>query len=125
MMKREIASRSWPGHHRPGRRDLDYVQAPSERLDPTLNYFSMGAMGSPPRMARARAHQSRQRIIVLDGDGSLLMNLGSLVTIAPRPKNLIHFVSDIRTVTRAMEPPIPNQRFDFSGSRVLPAMPDA
>jgi len=32
-----------------------------------------------------------KRVVVLDGDGSLLMNLGTLVTIAhAAPKNLVH-----------------------------------
>ncbi len=36
-----------------------------------------------------------QRVIVFDGDGSLLMNLGSLSTMARyRPKNLTHIVFD-------------------------------
>jgi sulfopyruvate decarboxylase subunit beta len=36
-----------------------------------------------------------QKIIVLDGDGSLLMNLGGLSTMARyRPKNLVHVVFD-------------------------------
>lgn len=36
-----------------------------------------------------------QKVIVVDGDGSLLMNLGSLSTMARyRPKNLIHIVFD-------------------------------
>jgi len=34
-----------------------------------------------------------RRVYVLDGDGSLLMNLGTLVTIGnARPANLVHFV---------------------------------
>lgn len=37
----------------------------------------------------------QQKVIVLDGDGSLLMNLGSLSTMARyRPKNLVHIVFD-------------------------------
>jgi sulfopyruvate decarboxylase subunit beta len=36
-----------------------------------------------------------QKVVVFDGDGSLLMNLGSLTTMARyRPKNLIHVVFD-------------------------------
>src|SRR3989441_8605194 len=36
-----------------------------------------------------------QKVVVLDGDGSLLMNLGSLSTLARyRPKNLLHVVFD-------------------------------
>jgi sulfopyruvate decarboxylase subunit beta len=36
-----------------------------------------------------------QKVIVIDGDGSLLMNLGSLSTMARyRPRNLVHVVFD-------------------------------
>ncbi len=36
-----------------------------------------------------------QKVVVFDGDGSLLMNLGSLSTLARyRPKNLVHVVFD-------------------------------
>jgi sulfopyruvate decarboxylase subunit beta len=36
-----------------------------------------------------------QKVVVFDGDGSLLMNLGSLSTMARyRPKNLVHVVFD-------------------------------
>ena len=53
-------------------------------------------------------------VIVLDGDGSLLMNLGSLVTIAgQRPENLYHFVFDngIYAVTGGQ--PLPNPTVDY------------
>ena len=37
----------------------------------------------------------KQKVVVLDGDGSLLMNLGSLTTMARyAPKNLVHVVFD-------------------------------
>ena len=36
-----------------------------------------------------------EKVIVLDGDGSVLMNLGTLATLARyRPKNLIHIIFD-------------------------------
>ena len=39
--------------------------------------------------------QPQTRVIIFDGDGSLLMNLGSLVTIANKtPKNIYHFVME-------------------------------
>ena len=61
-----------------------------------LNYISSGAMGMTSSHALGFAlGWPDQRIICLDGDGSLLMNLGSLVTIADSaPKNLVHFVAD-------------------------------
>src|SRR5947199_5562078 len=37
----------------------------------------------------------QQRVVVLDGDGSILMNLGGFTTLARyRPKNLIHVIFD-------------------------------
>jgi len=43
-------------------------------------------------IALAKPHQ---QVVVLDGDGSLLMNLGGLTTLARyRPRNLVHVVFD-------------------------------
>ena len=52
--------------------------------------------------------QPRRRIIVLSGDGSLLMNLGTLVTIAGQaPRNLVVvvFVNGVYEVTGAQPTP--------------------
>jgi sulfopyruvate decarboxylase subunit beta len=64
------------------------------RPDHALNYNSLGAMGLASSHALGLALGCpERRVIVLDGDGSLLMNLGSLVTIAAvAPPNLVHFV---------------------------------
>lgn len=66
------------------------------RPDHPLNYTSVGAMGLASSHGLGLALGAPERkVIVLDGDGSLLMNLGSLVTIAnAAPENLIHFVSE-------------------------------
>ena len=60
-----------------------------------LNYTSVGAMGLASSHALGLAlGRPDRRVVVLDGDGSLLMNLGSLVTSAGvAPANLYHFVS--------------------------------
>src|SRR5262245_6088581 len=40
-------------------------------------------------------HLPRETVVVLDGDGSVLMNLGTLATLARyRPRNLVHFIFD-------------------------------
>src|SRR5262245_65988208 len=59
-----------------------------------LNYYAFGAMGLGSSCALGLAlGQPNRRVIVLDGDGSLLMNLGSLVTIgATAHKYLVHFL---------------------------------
>ncbi len=57
-----------------------------------LNYTFTGAMGQGSSHALGLAlGRPDKRVVVLDGDGSLLMNLGALVTIAhAAPKNLVH-----------------------------------
>lgn len=83
---------------------------------PDLDLMFSGAMGkaSSVGLGLALARPDR-KVIVLDGDGSLLMNLGSLVTIAGMaPSNLIHFVfqNDIYRTTGGQ--PIPYAgRFSF------------
>jgi sulfopyruvate decarboxylase subunit beta len=85
--------------------------------DRPLNYFSFGAMGlaSSHGLGLALARPER-RVIVLDGDGSLLMNLGTLVTIAAAaPKNLTHFVFQNGSYEANGGHPIPNKEVDFEG----------
>ena len=65
-----------------------------ELTDRPLNYFFVGAMGlaSSHGLGLALSRPER-RTVVLDGDGSLLMNLGTLVTIgAVAPRNFTHLV---------------------------------
>jgi len=81
-----------------------------------LNYLSIGAMGldSSHGLGLALGRPDR-RVVVLQGDGSLLMNLGSLVTIgAAAPKNLVHFVAHTDTYEANGGHPIPNPKVDFA-----------
>jgi phosphonopyruvate decarboxylase len=83
-----------------------------------LNFYALGAMGLASSHALGFALGCpEKRVIVLDGDGSLLMNLGTLVTIAgAAPKNLLHFVCRNATYEANGGHPIPNgDRVDFAG----------
>lgn len=59
-----------------------------------LNYVSTGAMGQGSSHGLGLAlSRPDKRVLVFDGDGSLLMNLGSLVSIGhANPENFYHFV---------------------------------
>ena len=74
-----------------------------------LNYTAIGAMGQASSHALGLAlGRPDLKVLVLDGDGSLLMNLGSLVTIASEgPKNLIHFLCENGTYEANGGHPIP------------------
>jgi thiamine pyrophosphate-dependent acetolactate synthase large subunit-like protein len=59
----------------------------------------IGSMGLASSIGLGIAMKNpKKRTYVFDGDGNILMNLGSLVTIGSvRPKNLIHLVFDNRS----------------------------
>jgi len=59
-------------------------------------FYLQHAMGLASSIGLGLAmHLPRDRVIVLDGDGSVLMNLGTFATLARyRPRNLIHVVFD-------------------------------
>ena len=82
-----------------------------------LNYVSTGAMGqaSSHALGLALANPSR-RVFVFDGDGSLLMNLGSLATIAEAdPPNLRHLVFSNGTYEVNGMHPVPGRdKLDFA-----------
>jgi phosphonopyruvate decarboxylase len=82
-----------------------------------LNYYAFGAMGLGSSHALGLAlGQPNRRVVVLDGDGSLLMNLGTLVTIgAAAPKNLVHFLCRNGTYEANGGHPIPQPDVDFTG----------
>ncbi len=82
---------------------------PQLSTKPALDLMFSGAMGkaSSTGLGLALAQPDR-KIIVLDGDGSLLMNLGSLVTIAHMaPPNLVHFVFENEVYRTSGGQPIP------------------
>ena len=75
-----------------------------------LNYVATGAMGqaSSHGLGLALANPGR-RVLVFDGDGSLLMNLGSLASVVDAaPGNFFHFV-------------FVNGTYEVNGSHPIPA----
>ena len=59
-------------------------------------FYLQHAMGLASSIGLGLAlNRPQQRVVVLDGDGSVLMNLGTLATLARyRPRNLIHIIFD-------------------------------
>ena len=64
--------------------------------DKASNFYMIGSMGLASSIGLGVAIKNpKKRVFVFDGDGNILMNLGSLVTIGSMvPKNLVHIVFD-------------------------------
>lgn len=64
--------------------------------DSPSNFYMLGSMGLASSIGFGLAFSlPDKKVIVIDGDGNILMNLGSLATIGHfAPNNLIHFVLD-------------------------------
>jgi sulfopyruvate decarboxylase subunit beta len=83
-----------------------------------LNHTAHGAMGLASSHGLGVAlGRPDKRVIVLDGDGSLLMNLGTLVTAAAAaPQNFYHFVCENGTYEANGGHPTPNRgNVSFAG----------
>ena len=96
------SSRSWPEFS--GRPDLDLPLR--------------GCMGKASSLGLGVAlARPDKRVIVLDGDGSLMMNLGSLVTVAGMaPQNLVHVVLEGNSYDTSGGQPTPGEgRTDLAG----------
>ena len=67
-----------------------------EMNDKKSNFYMIGSMGLASSIGLGIALKNpKKQVFVFDGDGNILMNLGSLVTIGSlKPKNLIHVVFD-------------------------------
>src|SRR5438045_3538161 len=82
-----------------------------------LNLNVVGCMGSASTWGLGIAlAQPDKKVMVLDGDGSLLMQLGSLVTIAAQaPPKFYHFVIENGAYGTSGNQPMPGHVHDFCG----------
>ena len=72
---------------------------PSKELyqirDRAKNFYMLGSLGLASSISLGLALSQDRKVVCLDGDGSILMNMGSLSTIAnTRPENLVLIVLD-------------------------------
>ena len=91
-------------------------------------FYLQHAMGLASSMGLGLAlSKPNRRVIVLDGDGSLLMNLGTLSTLAwYAPKNLIHVVFDNQSLLSVGGfPTATSARSDLAGIAQKSGYPEA
>ncbi len=109
-------------HRRPGDVVITSMGSAREWMamgppDPLDFIYVPSSMGEAPALGLGIAiAQPERRVITCSGDGSLLMNLGSLVTLASEaPPNLVLVVFDngVYEVTGAQ--PVPGRNVDIAG----------
>lgn len=91
---------------------------PSVTTDQKMDLPLSGAMGKASSLGLGLAlAQPDKKVFVLDGDGSLLMNLGALVTTANKaPKNFYHFLFNNGVYAVTGGQPIPGSEIsDWEG----------
>lgn len=78
-----------------------------EFYDSEQIFYMPGSMGLASSIGLGIAlNKPTKRIYIIDGDGSLLMNLGTMATIGHHsPKNLIHIVLDNEAYASCSEEP--------------------
>lgn len=64
--------------------------------DRAANFYMIGSMGVAPAIGLGVAlAKPQKKVVVFDGDGNVLMGMGTLATVgALKPKNFIHVVFD-------------------------------
>ena len=67
-----------------------------ETCDRNQNFYMIGSMGLASSIGLGVALKNpKVKVYIFDGDGNILMNLGSLTTIGSlQPRNLIHIIFD-------------------------------
>lgn len=87
--------------------------------DREQHLYQVGSMGCAAGMGLGVALNTDKPIIVVDGDGALMMKMGTLATIgAYAPKNLVHLVLDNGTYDSTGGQPTVSGGVDFAGCAV-------
>jgi len=86
-----------------------------ETCDKKSNFYMIGSMGLASSIGLGVATKNPNlKVFVFDGDGNILMNLGSLVTIGSlKPKNLIHIIFDNHVHESTGGQPTNSKKIDF------------
>lgn len=87
--------------------------------DRRQHLYQVGSMGCAAGMGLGVALNSEKPVIVLDGDGALMMKMGTLATIgAYAPRNLVHVVLDNGTYDSTGGQPTVSNGVDFAAAAV-------
>jgi len=87
--------------------------------DRKQHLYQVGSMGCAAGMGLGVALNTDKPVIVVDGDGALMMKMGTLATVgAYQPNNLVHLVLDNGTYDSTGGQPTVSGGVDFAGCAV-------
>ena len=87
--------------------------------DRRQHFYQVGSMGCAAGMGLGVALNTDKPVIILDGDGVLMIKMGTLATIgAYAPKNLVHVVLDNGTYDSTGGQPTVSNGVDFAAVAV-------
>ncbi len=70
------------------------------------NFYMIGSMGLISSVGLGMALNTIKRVFIIDGDGSILMDMGTIATIGlQKPSNLVHIVLDNESYQSTGEQP--------------------
>lgn len=79
------------------------------------NFYNVGSMGHVNAIGLEIALQNKNNIYILDGDGAIIMHMGSLATIGHyNPKNLTHIIFDNKSHESTGGQPTVSETIDIS-----------
>jgi thiamine pyrophosphate-dependent acetolactate synthase large subunit-like protein len=82
--------------------------------DRASNFYMIGSMGLISSVGLGAALNSSNKVIIFDGDGSILMNMGVMPLIGyEKPENLVHLVFDNKVYASTGNQPSISRRVDF------------
>jgi len=78
------------------------------------NFYMLGSMGLISSFGLGIALNTRKKVVIFDGDGSLLMDMGTMAMVAAeRPVNLIHLVLDNQAYESTGRQPTLTRKLDL------------
>ncbi len=84
-------------------------------VEDTPDFYMMGSMGLISAIASGAADHAKKPIVILDGDGALMMHMGLMPYIGSRgQKNLIHIVFDNEAYSSTGGQPTVSPGIDFA-----------
>lgn len=87
--------------------------------DRPQHLYQVGSMGCAAAMGLGAAMHTEKPIVVVDGDGALLMKMGTMATVgAYAPRNLVHLVLDNGTYDSTGGQPTVSGGVDFASAAI-------